>query len=69
MRDAARECEQAASVLGIPSLRDATPKSLKSAETDGAVVFRRARHVVSENERTLKAAEAIQQTDWPRWAR
>jgi len=60
------ECEQAASVLGIPSLRDATPKSLKSAETRmEPVVFRRARHVVSENERTLKAAEAIQQTDWP----
>jgi galactokinase len=28
------------------------------------VVFRRARHVVSENERTLEAAQAIQASDW-----
>jgi galactokinase len=30
------------------------------------VVFRRARHVVSENQRTLEAAEAIQAGEWAR---
>src|SRR5258706_6282 len=59
------QCEQAALVLGVPSLRDATAKSLKSAEARmEGLVFRRARHVVTENERTIKAAEAIQHTDW-----
>ena len=28
------------------------------------VIFRRARHVITENERTLRAAEAIRQGDW-----
>src|SRR5258708_35246477 len=30
------------------------------------VVYRRARHVISENARTLEAAEALQAADWTR---
>jgi galactokinase len=29
------------------------------------VVFRRARHVITENERTVQMAKAIQASDWP----
>jgi galactokinase len=61
------ECEQAASILQVPALRDATLGALKRAQKllDPAV-FRRARHVITENERTLEAAEAIQAGEWER---
>jgi galactokinase len=60
------ECEAAARVLGVSSLRDATPDNLEAyaGKMDG-VVFRRARHVVGEIERTLKAAEEIRASRWP----
>ena len=60
------ECEEAARILGVASLRDATPDQLeraKSKMTD--VVFRRARHVIGEIERTVHAAEGIRQSNWP----
>jgi galactokinase len=59
-------CEEAARVLKVPALRDTTLEALESARRQmGPVVFRRARHVVSENERTLQTAKAIQASDWP----
>ena len=59
------QCEAAARVLKVPALRDATTESLMAARRQlEPVVFRRARHVVSENERTLQAAQAIQAADW-----
>jgi galactokinase len=60
------QCEQAAKTLGVASLRDATADMLEHA--DGSlepVVFRRARHVISEIERTLQAAEAVRASNWP----
>jgi galactokinase len=60
------ECEQAAAILGVKSLRDATPEQLEKARgrmTD--VVYRRARHVIGEIERTVHAAEGIRQSNWP----
>jgi len=60
------ECEAAARILGVASLRDAAPEQLERAKgkmTD--VVFRRARHVIGEIERTLHAAEGIRQSNWP----
>ena len=60
------ECEQAAKILGVKSLRDATPDQLEKAKgklTD--VVYRRARHVIGEIERTVHAAEGIRQSNWP----
>jgi len=58
-------CEAAARVLAVPALRDATPAALEAARGRmDPMVFRRARHVISENERTLQAAKAIQASDW-----
>jgi galactokinase len=54
------ECEQASKLLQVRSLRDATLAGLKAArEALGPVLYRRAHHVVSENERTLAAAAAL----------
>jgi galactokinase len=60
------QCEEAARVLKVPALRDATTELLNAARSrlDG-VVFRRARHVITENERTQQAARAIQAGQWP----
>lgn len=61
------QCETAARALGVTALRDATLKQLESARKQmEPVVYRRARHVVTENERTLEAAEALQAGDWGR---
>ena len=47
------ECEQAARLLGVPSLRDVA--SVESLDGLPDTLRRRARHVVSENARVLKA--------------
>lgn len=45
------ECERAAEGLGVATLRDATPEMVDGArEVLGPVLFRRARHVVTEND-------------------
>jgi galactokinase len=49
------ECEAAAARLGLASLRDAAPEQVAGLP--------RARHVVSENERTLRAAAALESRD------
>jgi galactokinase len=60
------QCEAAARVLKVTALRDATPEALDAAQKlMDPVVFRRANHVISENERTLRMARAIQASDWP----
>ena len=54
------ECEEAAAILGVPKLRDAdlaTLETARGAMTD--TVFRRARHIVTENARVLQAADAL----------
>ena len=59
------QCETAARALMVPALRDATLEGLEAARGQlDPVVFRRARHVIGENERTLQAARAIQASDW-----
>jgi galactokinase len=61
------QCETAARVLQVAALRDATLEALEAARKQlEPVVFRRAHHVISENERTLQAARAIQASDWTR---
>jgi galactokinase len=58
-------CEQAAKLLGVEALRDVTTDELQSRQGDlSPLLFRRARHVVGENERTIQAAEALQAGDW-----
>jgi galactokinase len=59
------QCEIAAKALGVPALRDVSSRELQAGQTHlDPVVFRRARHVVTENERTLLMARAIQAGDW-----
>lgn len=50
------QCEKAASLLGVPTLRNAHLSQVSSLPQD---LQPRARHVISENERTLKAAQAM----------
>jgi galactokinase len=60
------QCETAARTLQVPALRDATMEALTAAQARlEPVVFRRARHVITENDRTLQMAKAIQAGDWP----
>lgn len=59
-----KQCEQAASLLNIPSLRDATKPMLEAArDTMPDVVYRRARHIINENERTHTLFEALKRND------
>ncbi len=60
------QCEAACRALGTPSLRDVTPEALANAkEKMDDTVFRRARHVIGEIERTVHAAEAVRASNWP----
>ena len=58
------QCEAAARLFGVKALRDVTSARLaaRAAELD-PVTLRRARHVVSEDERPLAAAEAMRAND------
>lgn len=58
------QCEEAARILGTTSLRDASIEMLEAAKGEmEEEIFRRARHVITENERTLKAAAAMRDDD------
>ncbi len=58
------ECEAAARFLGVQALRDVSAEELEGRrECLGPVLRRRARHVVTENARTLRAAEAMRRGD------
>jgi galactokinase len=58
-----RECEEAAALLGVVELRDLTLDDLERIALLPEPLNRRARHVVTENARVLKAAKALQQRD------
>ncbi|WP_309266642.1 galactokinase [Aeromonas salmonicida] len=58
------QCEEAARHFGVKALRDLTMTQFVSrADELDPVVARRARHVISENERTLAAADALANED------
>lgn len=60
-------CEQAAAALGVPALRDATLAMLEEARAKlDPVTLARARHVITENARTLAAAQALRSGNLPR---
>jgi galactokinase len=60
------QCEEAARILAVPSLRDADADKLERARGKmDPVVYRRARHVISEIERTVHAAEGVRASNWP----
>jgi galactokinase len=52
------ECEQAAAALGVPALRDITDLGALAGLGD-PVLRRRARHVVTENQRVLDTVEVL----------
>ena len=55
------DCEEAARLLGVKSLRDITPADFRrrGAELTSERIRRRVRHVVTENARTVEAAQAL----------
>ena len=60
------ECEEAARVLGVGKLREATMRLIDEAERSGRLQgapLRRARHVVGENARVAAAVEALRVGD------
>jgi galactokinase len=60
------ECEEAARLLRVATLREATLEGVEAAKRAlGAIPYRRARHVVTENARTLAAAAAFEAADVP----
>lgn len=64
------ECAEAARVLGVAALRDATVADVDRLQSRGlATLARRARHVVEENRRTCDAVAAIRDRDWNRLGR
>ncbi|KLN95600.1 galactokinase [Moellerella wisconsensis] len=60
------QCEEAARILGIKALRDITEDEFvqKASQLD-SLVAKRARHVISENARTLAAAKALTDNNLP----
>jgi galactokinase len=53
-------CEQAAASLGVTALRDASLDQLEAARDElSDEVFRRARHIITENERVLSTVDAL----------
>lgn len=57
-------CEKAAEILGVASLRHANQQTVMAArEALGEENFKRAWHVVTENERVLETAEAFKRGD------
>lgn len=58
------QCEKAAHHYGVKALRDIDEAQLKAGKADlDALCYKRARHVVSENARTLAAADALRNDD------
>ena len=57
-----RQCEAAAAAMGVSALRDADLDMLAAAGLD-ATTTKRARHVITENQRTLDAADALAKSD------
>ncbi|WP_337867757.1 galactokinase [Meiothermus sp.] len=61
------ECERACELLGVESLRELTPTDLPRIEALPEPYDRRARHVVSENQRVLDGVQALEQGDIQRF--
>jgi galactokinase len=60
------ECEEAARQLGVAQLRDLTLADLPRVERLADPLGRRARHVVTEDERVLEAVAALERADLQR---
>jgi galactokinase len=61
------QCEAAAAKMGVSALRDATFDLLsQTSQALKPVFYRRARHVIGENDRTTEAAASLEAGDWAR---
>jgi galactokinase len=59
------QCARAADLMGMASLRDASRSHLEQWHPKlGPVLYRRARHVIGEIQRTTQAAAALTAGDW-----
>lgn len=59
-----QQCEAVARRLKVPALRDVTLEQLYSVKTEiSDVEFRRVRHVITENQRTIATAQALIDSD------
>ena len=67
------QCEEAAQILGRPSLRTASEAEVMSAKKEGRfsdpVVHQRALHVVTEIQRTEAAAVALEASNFEEFGR
>ncbi|QDE32761.1 MULTISPECIES: galactokinase [Shewanella] len=64
-----QECRQITKLLGLDSLRDLSLSLLtQHKELLSDEQFRRARHIISENQRTSNTARALQQNNIPRFS-
>ena len=62
------QCDEACRMLGIEKLRDADEDMVEAAkEALGDSHYRRARHVTSEDARTIEAVAAMRQKNWARF--
>jgi len=62
--DRREQCEKAAMHYGVKALRDINEEELENNKAGlDDIVYRRARHVVTENARTLAAAQALKSND------
>lgn len=61
------QCDNAAKILGKESLRFVTNKELSSNQSQlPPVLYKRAKHVVKEGERTIEAFDALKRNDVPK---
>ncbi len=61
------QCEAAADFFGVKALRDVSVETFDAQKHElNNVIAKRAKHVVTENARTLAAADAFARSDWKR---
>lgn len=59
-----QQCDAASRYFGVSQLRDVSLSQLTAAkDTLDPLIYQRAHHIISENERVLKAVEAMQHND------
>ncbi|WP_375766546.1 galactokinase [Archangium gephyra] len=64
------QCEEAARFFGVKALRDVDARTFSARQNElDPLVRRRARHVITENDRTVQAAEAMRAGDLTRLGR
>ncbi|MGO2323294.1 galactokinase [Vibrio casei] len=64
-----QQCEAAAEFFGVKALRDVTIEQFIERQADlDPVVAKRARHIITENDRTVEAATALKNHDMARLA-